>query len=178
METQEWLFRVEALASPVLRDHCLTLVDLEWGREGRRRVLRFFIDKTPKVGVEDKPGEPEKGQGMESGRLERVSIADCQRFSHEIGDLLDASGLIPESYDLEVSSPGLNRELRKEREFQWATGKRIRCWLSGAIAGRTELTGYLRGLTEDRITLEEPGGRVYELPRGLVSKARLELDLF
>jgi ribosome maturation factor RimP len=105
-----------------------------------------------------------------------VSITDCQRFSHEIGDVLDAAWAIPESYDLEVSSPGLNRELRKDREFRWATGKRIRCWLSGPVGGRTEFSGYLRSVTEDLISLEESEGTVRELSRNLVTKARLELD--
>src|SRR4030095_8827652 len=100
------LSRIEAVASPVLEAHGLSLVDLEWRREGRRWVLRFYVDKAGGVG-----------------------IADCQRFSREMGDVLDVSGLIPEPYDLEVSSPGLDRELKKERELPWAVGRR------GALRG-------------------------------------------
>lgn len=157
METQELLAQVEALVAPVLRDHGLMLVDVEWRRAGRRGVLRFFVDKTV------------------SGQ-ERVSIADCQRFSEEVEYLLDASDLPLEAYDLEVSSPGLDRELKKEREFRWATGKMVRCWVSGSLDGRTEFVGHLRQITDDFLSLEEFDGQLRELPRALVTKARLDIE--
>lgn len=159
MLTDERIAQVEALVLPVLRAHGLTLVDLEWRREGRRWVLRFFIDKAGGMGQ-----EPEGG----------LSIADCQRFSHEVGDLLDVSGPIPGSYDLEVSSPGLDRELKKERELRWAVGKAVHCWLREPQDGRTEFSGRLQAVTEEILILEEAGGRVRELPRSRVTKARLE----
>ena len=160
MNIHERLAEVEAVLAPVLSEHGLSLVDLEWRREGRRWVLRFFVDRMEK--------REEPGAG--------VSIADCQRFSGEAGDILDASGLIPQSYDLEVSSPGLDRELKKEREFRWATGKKVRCWVSSPVGGRTEFVGHLRGVTEDLLSLEETDGRLRDLPRDLVTKARLEFD--
>jgi len=163
MEIHERLREVETLVSPALTDHGLTLVDLEWRRQGSRWVLRFFVDKA------------EINAGLSAG-WETVSIGGCQRFSHEVGDILDASGLFPESYDLEVSSPGLDRELRKEREFRWATGKTVRCWVSGAVGGRTEFAGQLKSVTDDLISLEGADGHIHELPRGLVTKARLEPD--
>ena len=193
MEMHERLLEVESLISPALSDHGLTLVDLEWRREGRRWVLRFFVDKAegkaeerkgggPEAGREINAGGPEAGREMIPGREigagkpEAVSIAECQRFSHEAGDILDASRLFPESYDLEVSSPGLDRELKKEREFRWATGKMIRCWVSLAVDGRTEFTGQLKRFTDDLIRLEGSDGHLHELPRTLVTKARLEPD--
>jgi len=163
MVTEERLAQIEALVSPVLGEHALTLVDLEWRREGRRWVLRFYIDKAGGTGAAPPAGR------------ERVSIGDCQRFSQEVGDLLDVSGLIPGSYDLEVSSPGLDRELRKERELRWAVGKAVRCWLREAPDGRMEVSGRLRAVTEETLTLEEPEGHVRELPRVKVAKVRLEL---
>ncbi len=204
MEMHERLSEVESLVSPALSDHGLTLVDLEWRREGRQWVLRFFVDKAEKKGGGPKGGKPQAGreinagkpqagreinaggpeagremmpgQEIEAGKPEAVSIAECQRFSHEVGDILEASGLFPESYDLEVSSPGLDRELKKEREFRWATGKTIRCWVSQAVDGKTEFTGQLRRVTDDLISLEGSGGHLHELPRRLVTKARLEPD--
>lgn len=157
MMPEERLGEIEALVSPVLREHGLTLVDLEWRRAGRRWILRFYIDRAA-------------GSGQE-----RVSIGDCQRFSDAVGDLLDVSDLIPGSYDLEVSSPGLDRELRKERELRWAVGKAVRCWVREAQDGRTEFAGRLQVVTEATLTLEESGGRVRELPRVGVTKVRLEL---
>lgn len=148
------LSRLEAALAPVLESHGLSLVDLEYHREGRRWVLRLFVDKAGGVGV-----------------------ADCQRLSHEAGDLLDVSGLIEGSYDLEVSSPGLDRELRKDREFAWATGKDVRCWLREPVDGRTEWVGVLTGASPEQLTLQEAGGPARLLPRRLVVRARLVPDL-
>lgn len=154
MAVDDWearLTKVEAVVSPVLEAHGLSLVDLEWRPQGRRRVLRFFVDK---VGG--------------------VRVGDCQRFSLEAGDVLDVSGLIEEPYDLEVSSPGLDRELRKDREFAWAMGRDVRCWVREPVDGRTEFSGRLVGFTSDRVTLAAEGDTC-ELPRQLVTKTRLEL---
>src|SRR2546429_6781228 len=100
--------QIEEVVMPVLRDHGLELVDVEWRPLRPRGVLRLFVDK---------PGG--------------VGIRDCEQVSREIGDVLDASAIIAASYDLEVSSPGLDRLLRKERELCWAVGKRVSCWLAG-----------------------------------------------
>lgn len=153
METQQWLEKVEAVVSPLLGRFGLVLVDVEWRREGRGWVLRFFVDKAGGIG-----------------------IADCQRFSQEAGDLLDVSGLVSEPYDLEVSSPGLDRQLKKEREFRWAVGRPIRCRVSTAIDGRVEVAGRLVEVAGDALKLEEPDGRTVEVARALITKARLELD--
>ena len=153
MENREgWLERVEATILPILASNGLDLVDSEWQREGRRWVLRFFVDK---------PGG--------------VTVADCQAVSREAGDVLDDMGLIEPAYDLEVSSPGLCRELRKDREFAWAVGKELSCWLREPIEGRRELSGRLVAVSGTELTVAEPDGRTTEVPRALVTKARLEL---
>src|SRR4026208_677108 len=85
--------------------------------EGRRWVLRLFVDK---------PGG--------------VGIADCQAFSREAGDVLDVSGLIEPSYYLEVCAPGLDRVLKKDRELRWAIGRDVHCWVSEPVDGRTEIS--------------------------------------
>ena len=153
MDALEREAKIETLVSPVLQEHGLSLVDLQWRREGRRFVLRFYVDKKSGIGV-----------------------ADCQRFSHEVGDLLDAANLIPDSYDLEVSSPGLTRELRTEREWRWAQGKRVRCWVASPLDGRMELTGRLLEVTEAQLRLEGDDRRQHQLERRNVTRARLELD--
>ena len=153
LDAPERLARIEAVVSPVLEAHGLFLVDLKWRREGRRWVLRFYVDKAGGVGV-----------------------ADCQGFSHEVGDVLDASDLIPERYDLEVSSPGLTRELKTEREWRWAQGRNIRCWFAGSPDGPTELTGRLVEVTDRVLRLQAVDGASKELERRSVTKARLDLD--
>ena len=138
---------------PVLRSHGLDLVDADWRREGRRYVLRLFVDKP-----------------------DGASIDDCERLSREAGDVLEVSGLITESYDLEVSSPGLDRILRKEREFRWALGKVVRCWVGEPVAGRAEVRGRLVEVTPDHLTVQTDSGRV-DVPRRVLSKARLEAEV-
>jgi ribosome maturation factor RimP len=149
MQEDEREVRIEEALQPVLRDHGLTLVDLEWRGHRPRGVLKVFVDK---------PGG--------------VRVEDCQRASRELGDVLDAAGLVQEAYDLEVSSPGLDRQLRKDRELRWAVGKRVRCWL----AGGEEHHGRLVDVADGVLTLDRDGTRV-ELPRGRVTKARLDVEV-
>ncbi len=101
-----------------------------------------------------------------------VGIADGGRLSREIGDVLDAAAVIEGGYDLEVSSPGLDRQLRKEREYRWAVGRQVRCWL----AGGAEVRGRLTPVTADRLVLNR-GGEQVELGRADVTKARLEAEV-
>ena len=149
MREDERELRIEEALQPVLRDHGLTLVDLEWRGHRPRGVLRVYVDKPEGVGIED-----------------------CQRASRELGDVLDGAGLIEEAYDLEVSSPGLDRQLRKDRELRWAVGKRVRCWL----AGGEEHQGRLVGVDHEGLALDDEGRRV-ELPRARVTKVRLEAEV-
>src|SRR6266704_5619458 len=125
--------QIEEVVMPVLRDHGLELVDIEWRPLRPRGLLRLYVDK---------PGG--------------VGIGDCERLSREIGDVLDAAALIEGGYDLEVSSPGLNRQLRKEREYHWAVGRQVRCWL----AGGEEVRGRLAAVTPERLVLDREGERV------------------
>jgi len=148
MQEDERIARMEDIVQPILRDHGLTLVDLEW-REGPRGLLRLAVDK---------PGG--------------VAVDDCERASREIGVVLDVSGLIATGYDLEVSSPGVERRLRTDREFRWAIGKRVRCWQSGGM----EMRGRLREVSADHLVLDQEG-REIEVPRANVTKAHLEADL-
>jgi len=102
-----------------------------------------------------------------------VSIGDCQGVSREAGDVLDVSGLIEPAYDLEVSSPGLDRELKKDREYAWATGKEVRCWVREPVDGRTEFSGRLVSVSSAMLCLTESDGSTRDVPRALVTKARL-----
>ena len=146
---EELIARIEEVIQPVLRDHGVDLVDVEWRGQTHRGVLRIFIDK---------PGG--------------VGIADCERVSREVGDVLDADDVIPARYDLEVSSPGLDRPLRSEREYRWALGKSVRCWLSD---GR-EVRGRLSEFDGRRLVLVHEGDR-HDVPREEIRRARLEAEV-
>lgn len=149
MDEAERMTLIEEAVVPVVGDHGLELVDLEWRGVRPRGVLRLYVDKPGGVGV-----------------------GDCERLSRELGDVLDAASLIEGAYDLEVSSPGLDRQLRKEREYRWALGKHVRCWL----AGGEEVKGRLTEVAPDRLVLDRGGERV-ELGRAGVTKARLEAEV-
>ena len=149
MSEDERITRIEEVIQPVLRDHGLELVDVDWRAHGARGVLRVFIDK---------PGG--------------VVVRDLERVSREMGDLLDVSDLIPERYDLEVSSPGLDRQLRKDREFRWARGKRVRC----ALVEGGDVTGRLVDVDAERLVIETDGGS-REVPREQVRRARLDAEV-
>lgn len=137
------------LIEPVLVRDGYELVEVEWTRAGGRWTLRLYID-----------------------RAGGVDIDDCQAVSRTVEPLLDVEDFIEPTYDLEVSSPGLDRQLRKDRELAWALGKPIRCWL----AGGQEFRGTLAEVGTDRLVLDRDGERL-ELPRDAVTKARLDADV-
>jgi ribosome maturation factor RimP len=143
------LARIEEVIQPVLRDHGLELVDVDWRGSRPRGALKVFVDK-------------------HGG----VRLDDCERVSRELGDLLDVAGVIEDAYDLEVSSPGLDRLLRKEREYRWAIGKPVRCW----TAGGQEFVGRLVEVWPDRLVLERTQQMV-EVPRAALTKARLDIEV-
>ncbi len=143
---------VETVVLPAVEAHGLTLVDLEVRGNGRRVAVRLYVDK---------PGG--------------VTISDCQQLSHEVGDLIDVSNLVQSSYDLEVSSPGLDRELRKDRELQWATGRLVRVWTREPVEGHRELSGRLVLAAQEALALDTSDGP-RSVPRSLVTKARLEVE--
>ena len=150
MQEDERQLQIEEVVQPVLLDHGLTLVDLEFRPRRPRGVVRLAVDKPGGVGIDD-----------------------CQRVSREVGDVLDASALIEEAYDLEVSSPGLDRQLRTDREFRWATGRRVRCWL----AGGQEVRGRLLGIDGGSLVLEQEGREQVKLDKASITKARLDADV-
>jgi ribosome maturation factor RimP len=149
MSDDAQLARLEEVIQPVLREHGLELVDVDWKGVRPRGVLRVSVDKTG-----------------------GVRLADCERLSRELGDILDVASVIEGAYDLEVSSPGLDRTLRKEREFRWALGKRVRCW----VAGGEEFAGRLAEVGDERLVLERAGQRV-EVSRAALTKARLDIEV-
>lgn len=143
---------VERVVTPVVAAHGLVLVDVDLRGGGRRSVLRVFVDKPGGVGIDD-----------------------CHRLSEELGDVLDVSSLLSGSYDLEVSSPGLDRELRKDRELRWAVGKPVRAWLREPLHGRREVAGRLVEVGETSLTLDDVAGPC-QVPRALLTKVRLETE--
>lgn len=145
--------RVTELIEPILREMGFELVDVEYLNAQGRWVLRIYVDKE------------------EGG----VTLDDCATVSGEIGDLIDVKDIIRHRYMLEVSSPGLDRPLKREKDFFRAMGKKIRVKTRVPIEGRRNFTGVLDAFEDDRVGLALDDGRV-SIPLGNVEKARLVYD--
>lgn len=146
--------RVRSLAEPILADRGLELVHLEFRREGRGWTLRLYMD-----------------------RAGGVTLEDCQRVSEELGDHLDVADIIPHSYNLEVSSPGLDRPLTRDADFLRFAGKTARITTHEVLQGQRNFRGRLAGLAEGEVLLDLADGRQVKIPRGLIARARLEMEL-
>lgn len=144
---------VTELIEPGLLANGLELVDVEFKKEGQNWVLRIYIDR-------------------EGG----VTLADCQKVSRLAGDLIEVEEVIEPVYTLEVSSPGLNRVLKKEKDFHKYSGKKIYVQCHAPMDGRKKFTGILTDFIDQSIHLEIDGQR-YTIPLNLVAKANLVIEL-
>ena len=129
------------------------LVELEYHPGRGRAVVRIFIDRDGGVGLDD-----------------------CERVSEQVSGLLDVEDPIPGQYVLEVSSPGVDRVLRKREHFEAFTGHRVRVRTRTLRAGRRQYTGQLLELDREEIVLEVDGEAV-RLPLADIEKARLAPDI-
>lgn len=147
--------RVRDLAEPVIAAEGIELVELEYLREGSRWVLRLFIDKPGGVGLDD-----------------------CQTVSRLVDKLLDVEDPIAPSYALEVSSPGLERPLRKREHFVQFAEREVVIKTFGPIGDppRKNFKGRLLGIGEGDMIRVEIDGKAFEVPLEKVAKAHLALD--
>jgi len=150
--TQEIIDRVKAVANSLLISQKMELVDVEYRREPGGWVLRLFIDK----------------QGG-------VTLDDCTRVSQEMARSLDVEDFIFNAYRLEVSSPGLDRPLKDERDFIRFCERRIRVKTIDPIGKQKSFKGKLRTCVEGRIEMETDGGMV-EIPLSNIARANLEVE--
>ena len=145
--------KVSNLAEPLLTSWLLELVDVEFVFDRGRWVLRIYMDK-------------------EGG----VTLDDCAEVSRELGDLIDAEDMIGFPYVLEVSSPGLNRPLKKERDFVRSIGKLIKVTMLQPVSNRRNFTGRLSDVVEGILRLSLDDNHLVELPLRDVEKARLKYE--
>lgn len=140
---------IEEIVAPVIFDIGFELVDVQYVKEGGNWYLRIFIDK---------PGG--------------IGLADCQLVSERIDPLLDEKDPIPQSYLLEVSSPGLDRPLKKMADFERFTGEGIKLTTFVPVEGKRKFTGKLVHASNYSVTLESEGLNVV-IPMDSVASARL-----
>jgi ribosome maturation factor RimP len=102
-----------------------------------------------------------------------VTVEDCAQISRTIERLLDARDPIEGAYTLEVSSPGIERPLRREEDFQAFAGREVKVQTQSPIDGRSKFSGILLGITDGSVIVRGEGDEEFRIPRDAVKKARL-----
>jgi len=150
--------RVTELAAPLAASLNLELVEVEYRQEGRQMVLRLFIDR-------------------EGG----VTLDDCASVSRELAEILDVEDFIQGHYNMEVSSPGINRPLKKEADYERFTGRLVKIRTFEPLADdagnkRKTFVGLLLGLEGGVVRLKLTEGQTAGIPLEKVAKANLEFE--
>ena len=130
MKRTEIVDKVEELVTPIIDENDFELVDVEYVKEGANWYLRVYADK-------------------DGG----ITIDDCVLISRALEQKLDEEDFIQDAYILEVSSPGLGRQLKKDKDFKRSLGEKVECKLFKAINKQKEFEGILKDFTEETITL-------------------------
>ncbi|MEW6377693.1 MAG: ribosome maturation factor RimP [Thermodesulfobacteriota bacterium] len=152
MMFQEITDRVREIADSILSKEGMELVEIEYRRESKGWVLRIYIDK--------------KGG---------VTLDDCTLVSQEVGRTLDVEDFISTPYTLEVSSPGLTRPLKSEKDFIKHLNRLVKVKTVDLIENRRQFKGRLLGISGSQIEIEMEG-KVFQIPLSNVAKANLEID--
>ena len=145
------LNKVEKIVSPVLESLGLELIEREFVQSQGKWILRLYIDR-------------------EAGR---ISVGDCEKASKSLEGVLDVENLIPSHHYLEVSSPGIERPIRRVKDFQKYVGEIVDLHAKESINGRHHFVGVLKGMEGEEVVLSEHG-EDYKIPLSLLKKARLK----
>lgn len=153
MKRTEIVAKTEELVTPIIEENHFELVDVEYVREGANWYLRIYADK-------------------EGG----INIDDCVLISRALEEKLDAEDFISDAYILEVSSPGLGRPLKKDKDFARSIGEEVEVRLFRAVEGCKEYTGLLNAYDKTTVTLMLDDEKTLVLERSNIALIRLALD--
>ena len=142
------LARVGELVEPIIADQNLELVDITYAHENKRWVLRITIDK-------------------EDG----VTLRDCTNVSKEVGYILEINDVIPHPFHLEVSSPGLERPLKTERDFKRFCGRTVKIVTAEPLEGQTYFRGTIQAVQDGTVHLDSEG-RSVSIPLKAIDRAQ------
>lgn len=145
--------RTEELLLPIIEEYQFELVDVEYVKEGGNWYLRAYIDK-------------------EGG----FTVDDCEMVSRRLSDWLDEKDFIDDSYILEVSSPGLGRPLKKEKDFKRSLGEQVDIKLYRAVDRQKDFTGKLTAYDENTVTIAYEDGTESTFERKDIALIRLAFD--
>ena len=141
------------LAKPIVDEYDFELIDVEYKKEGQNWYLRFYIDK-------------------EGG----ITLNDCETISRRLSDLLDEKDPIEGSYYLEVSSPGLDRPLKKERDFIRYFDRDIEVSLYKPLNDSKHFKGVNKGVKDNTLTIQLDNGSLLEIPMETVASVKLYFE--
>jgi ribosome maturation factor RimP len=150
---QDQIGQIEGVVESLLKAEGLDLIDLEFRKEGRGWVLRIFMDK---------PGG--------------VTLDDCAGISRQLGDQFEVDDVIPHAYTLEVSSPGLDRPLKKEKDFLHSIGKMIQFSTIAPLERQTFFKGILLDYQASGCLRLAENKKTWEIPVASITKARLVFE--
>ncbi len=145
--------KTEEILLPIVEEYGFELVDVEYVKEGGTWYLRTYIDK-------------------EGG----ISIDDCEKVSRRLSDILDEKDYIDDTYIMEVSSPGLGRPLKKEKDFKRSLGKEVDIRTYRMIDKQKEFTGILKDYDKDSVTIELENETLKTFEKGDIALIRLAFD--
>ncbi len=166
------LEKIRAAAERVARSEGLEVVDVEW-KVGKQRFLRVYIDRVPP------PKSANGSPALQADPFPKISHADCEKVSQQLSVILDVEELVNgPSYVLEVSSPGMDRALRKPEEFERFTGRIAKVWTHEPVEQMTFLEGRIAGVESGNVRLELKGKvpRTIEVPLAAIRKANLVVE--
>ena len=150
---EEYEARTEALLLPIMEEMHFELVDVEYVKEGSTWYLRAYIDK-------------------EGG----ITVNDCEAVARRMNDLLDEEDFISDSYVFEVSSPGLGRPLKKEKDYIRSMGKEVEIRTYRAINREKEFYGILSAYDENTVTIKTEDGTEMTFEKSDIALIRLAFD--
>lgn len=145
--------RTEAILLPIMEKHGFELWDVEYVKEGGTWYLRAYIDKP-----------------------EGIHVDDCEVVSRELSDILDEQDFIDEAYILEVSSPGLGRPLKKEKDFIRSVGKEVEIRTYRMIDRQKEFRGFLKDFDKNTVTIETDNDETRTFEKSEIALIRLAFD--
>lgn len=142
--------KIEELVTKPITDLGYRVYDVMYVKEGKDNFLRIFIDS-------------DKG----------ISLDDCEKVNDEITDMLDEADLIKEQYFLEISSPGVERNIRKDKHFEESIGKEVNIKLYKPLENKEkEITGILRAFDKEKVKIETDQNEEITIPRNNISSIK------
>ena len=141
------------MARRIVDSEGLEIVETEWKGGSRGGTLRVFIDKP-----------------------DGITHADCEAVSHQLSAVLDVEDLIPNSYRLEVSSPGLDRKLSKRSDYARFEGRKAKLRVRGPLHGTKHMTGRIEASSRAAVSVQTASGETVEIPFEDIEHARLVVE--